>query len=357
MIDLTNIEYELIEIVDKKECCFHAMDIEVNNSHYYILDNNIVSHNSISILTQTTSGIEPVFQTNYTRRKKINPSDKNVTIVFTDEVGDSWTEYNVFHKGVMDWTKITGEKDIKKSPYYLSTSNDIDWGKSVDIQAAAQKWVDHSISKTCNVPEDTSVETIEKIYLRAYETGCKGFTVYRDKSRDGVLIKHKEEILKIDRPKSICGEVHHIRVSKTYDEKERTYEYIVAVGLLNDKPSEIFAFENGKTDIIMNKPQKCNIVKSGKNRYDIEFEDGTKLTDITKEQTETEEAMTRGYSAALRHGADISYLVQQLNKTKGKPLYGFTKCMARALKKYIKDGTEVHGETCPECKTGKIIFI
>ena len=147
---------------------------------------------SVSSHTQTTSGIEPVYMLSYVRRKKHNPSDKNARVDFTDAMGDMWQEFTVYHHGVQKWMDTTGETDITKSPYYGATSNDIDWVASVDLQAAAQESIDHSISKTCNLPEDVSKEVVSQVYMRAWEKGCKGFTVYRDKCRDGVLINKSE---------------------------------------------------------------------------------------------------------------------------------------------------------------------
>lgn len=143
---------------------------------------------SLSTMTQTTSGIEPVFMLSYTRRKKINPNDVNAKVDFVDAVGDKWTNYTIYHHGFRQWMEATGKTDPAESPYHGATCNDIDWLMSVKLQAAAQKWVCHSISKTCNLPQNASHDLVSKVYLEAWKSGCKGFTVYRDKSRDGVLV-------------------------------------------------------------------------------------------------------------------------------------------------------------------------
>jgi ribonucleoside-diphosphate reductase alpha chain len=143
---------------------------------------------SVSTLTQTTSGIEPAFLLSYTRRKKVNPNDKNARVDFVDRLGDRWTEFPVYHHNFKTWMDVTGKTDVRESPYHQATSNDVDWLMSVKLQAAAQEWVCHSISKTCNLPQDASHDTISKVYLEAWRSGCKGFTVYRDRSRDGVLV-------------------------------------------------------------------------------------------------------------------------------------------------------------------------
>ena len=163
-----------------------------------------------SLMTQTTSGIEPVFLPYYKRRRKVNPNDKNVKISFTDEVGDSWEEFNVFHHKFLTWLEVNGHKAeevknyseeeiqrlVEKSPYHKATSNDVDWVSKVKMQGMVQKWVDHSISVTVNLPADISEEVVSKVYQTAWESGCKGCTVYRDGSRDGVLIassRNKDE--------------------------------------------------------------------------------------------------------------------------------------------------------------------
>ena len=209
---------------------------------------------SVSSQTQTTSGIEPVYMLSYVRRKKHNPSDKNARVDFVDAMGDMWQEFTVYHHGVQKWMEVTGETDITKSPYYGATSNDIDWVASVDLQAAAQESIDHSISKTCNLPEDVTREVVSQVYMRAWEKGCKGFTVYRDKCRDGVLINKSEAKRGTDgRPVEIEISMAPKRPPELPCEikkaKIQGEQWTIFVGLFNNKPYEIFGGLSKYVDI------------------------------------------------------------------------------------------------------------
>ena len=311
---------------------------------------------SVSILTQSTSGIEPVFMVSYIRRRKIDSSKKGAKVDFVDSLGDQWEENEIYHHNFKKWMEISGETDIKLSPYFEATSNNIDWEASVDILSAAQKWVSHSISKTCNVPNDTPKSLMSKIYMKAWESKCKGFTVYRDGCRSGVLISSdkKEESNKIQktiapkRSKVLNGCVHHFTL--------KSQRYYVAVGLIDTDVYEVFAALNHDHDgeIIIPKDVKTGVIrKESKGKYFFDYNDNS--IDLTNGHTdENVDALTRIVSTALRHGADISFVVHQLEKTKGS-LVSFAKFLARALKKHIPDGTEVHGEECPECKNNKLV--
>lgn len=250
---------------------------------------------STSLMSQTTSGLEPVFKVSYKRRRKVNPNDKEVRVDFVDKTGDAWEEFHVFHHKFKDWLALNGHdpervaqlddgflnKLIEQSPYHQSTANDIDWVKKVEMQGMVQKWVDHSISVTVNIPNNTPVETIRDIYMTAWKHGCKGMTIYRDGSRDGVLISNdtKNEVRISEstapkRPKKLEASV--IRFNKN-DEK-----WIWVVGLLDGQPYEIFT---GKAeDSFLLPPERGWIIKSkngeGKNRYDFEYQDrdGYKVT-------------------------------------------------------------------------------
>jgi ribonucleoside-diphosphate reductase alpha chain len=323
---------------------------------------------SVSTMTQTTSGIEPSFLLRYTRRKKINPTDKSaVKVDFTDDMGDKWQEFTVYHHGFRKWMEVTGKEKIEDSPYFKATSNEVDWVASVDLQAAAQKWVSHSISKTCNLPNSATRELVSDIYMRAWESGCKGFTIYRDGCRTGVLIEEKPKEVKAKegrdaitiskttapkRPAALKCEVHHVKLSKKLD-KVRSIEYCAVVGLFEGgEPYELFVFENGTID-----PKYVNgkLVKKAKGHYDVEFEDGYVIKNIMKDQTEEEELVTRLVSISLRHGTPLEHLVHQLEKVRTDNISSFTKVMCRVLKKYIKNGTKVTGETCPGCGSKDII--
>src|SRR5690606_29523806 len=211
---------------------------------------------STSLMSQTTSGIEPVFMPVYKRRRKVNPNDKDVRVDFVDEVGDSWEEYIVFHHKFKQWMEVNGidttknytneeiNELIEKSPYYKATSNDVDWLSKVKMQGAIQKWVDHSISVTINIPNEATEELVNKLYLTAWEEGCKGVTVYRDGSRSGVLIaadEKKEANKKVEENVSTFPtkrpQVVQADVVRFQNNKEK---WIAFVGTIDDKPYEIF---------------------------------------------------------------------------------------------------------------------
>jgi len=299
---------------------------------------------SVSVLTQTTSGIEPLFQMTYTRRKKINPNDQNIRVDFIDESGDHWQEFDVYHMQLKKWMEITGETDMKQSPWYGCCAQEINWINRVKLQAAAQPHICHSISSTINLPNDVTVEEVAKIYETAWQEGLKGITVYRDGCRTGVMVNKKDKCSSITkteapkRPKELFCDMYHASV--------KGQEYIVAVGLFDNEPYEVFAGKNGqvsksiKSGIIRKVKRGCYQLLSADNQVILES-----IIDL---ETPEEEAMTRIISTALRHGADISFIVHQLEKTKGE-LTSFAKSVARTLKKYVKDGTTVSGEECEEC--------
>jgi ribonucleoside-diphosphate reductase alpha chain len=311
---------------------------------------------SISLLTRTTSGVEPLFtlQT-YTRRKKVNPNDKNARVDFTDANGDKWQNYTVMHPKAQLWTEITGNSDLSKSPWAGSTSAEISWTARVHLQAAAQKHVCHAISSTINLPEEATEAQIAEIYETAFKSGCKGITVYRDKCRDGVLVKEdtkkkeydptevkmEERIIKTHapkRPQSLVSDVHHIKVTGQ--------EYFVIVGLWTDgTPYEIFAGKNGH---LSKEIKRGEVIKNKRGHYTFTFDNGKVFDNISKHVTDDQEAITRLVSTNLRHGVDISFTVHQLEKINGR-LDGFARALARTLKKYIQDGKKITGEECAEC--------
>jgi len=328
---------------------------------------------SVSICTQTTSGIEPVFMVNYKRRRKVNPNDKKIKVDFVDELGDSWEEYNVFHHNFITWLKVKGHNPdevakyddaklqelIEESPYYGATANDVDWVSKVKMQGAIQKWVDHSISVTVNLPKDVTVDLVSKIYQTAWESGCKGMTIYRDGSRSGVLISEKEEkdsecdfieTKAPPRPKILEAEV--IRFQNDYD------KWIAVVGLYKNKPYEIFT---GKAEGFIlpgwvNNGWVIRHKEKGKHaRYDFQFAD--------KENYKiTIEGLSRSFkkefwnyakliSGILRHGMPLPFavdLVQNLD-LHDENINTWKNGVVRALKKYIPDGTEAADHQCPEC--------
>lgn len=316
---------------------------------------------SVSILTQTSSGIEPQFMINpYVRRKKGNPGDKNFRSDFIDQNGDHWMEFTVYPPKVAEWMRITGESDLSKSPWAGSTAPEIAWEKRVKLQATAQKHIDHAISSTINLPADTSVETVEQIYLSAWRTGCKGMTIYRDGCRTGVLVAKTEKPEKPSedthkRPSLLPCEVHHYTVSSK--------PYFVLVSLRNDKPYEVFAGVNQNEDgdpIIPKRFKAGTLTKMDRGHYRGEFIDDKNAGEILTLNklgnlvSSEEGAITRLLSTSLRHGVDAHYLVHQLEKVKGD-MFSFSKTVARALKKYIPDGTVVKGEQCSNCQSESLV--
>lgn len=327
---------------------------------------------SVSICAQTSSGIEPVFMVSYKRRRKVNPNDKNISVSFTDEVGDNWEEYNVFHSKFSDWLKVKGlnpdevknyseeklSEIIKQSPYYKATSNDIDWLSKVKMQGAIQKWVDHSISVTVNIPKDSPEELVSDIYKMAWESGCKGMTIYRDGSRTGVLVSndHEEEENEFKetkappRPKFLEAEI--VRFQNDYE------KWIAVIGVLNNKPYEVFT---GKAEGFFIPPSvnKGHVIKSKfenqSTRYDFQFEDkeGYKVTIEGLSRSFNKEFWNYAklISGILRHGMPIPFVIQLIgNLTLGdESINTWKNGVIRALKKYIPDGTTVSKASCPEC--------
>lgn len=334
---------------------------------------------SVSIVSQTSSGVEPVFMNIYVRRKKINPSDPVNQVDFVDEKGDKWTEFPVFHHNVKDymemfpdvsdqWENIKQtmksdkwEEELKKIlPSFFVTSHDIDPIRRVEIQGVIQQYIDHGISSTINCPKNTSIETVQSIYEKAHEHGLKGVTVYVDGSRAGVMNAIKKEIKNDEitdstapkRPKElICG-IHRSQIDGQ--------QWLIMVSLLGDRPYEIFGglaehvdiprkYTTGK--IIKRKCEKQN-AKGRYNCYDLvlgDEDDPLTVKDIACTFNDGDyAATTRLISLNLRHGTPIQYIVEQLGRDDTSNFMSFSKVMARILKKYIVDGTQ-SGETCDMC--------
>jgi len=330
---------------------------------------------SVSICTQTTSGIEPVFLVNYTRRKKVNPNDKNANIVLEDENGDSWEEYQVFHHKFITWAEANGisaeelnqmdqgklDKLVKSSPYHGATSADVDWLMKVKMQGRIQKWVDHSISVTVNLPSHVDEALVEKVYLTAWESGCKGVTVYRDGSRIGVLVssddkkdkscKEIQESNAPERPKKLDADVVRF---KNEDE-----EWIAFVGLLNGRPYEIFTGKDD--DLFIHKSVKkgwisrCKEVPDEPARYDFEFDDRHGYRHIIQGLSRKFDHNFWNYakliSGVLRHGMPLPYVVELVANLQfdEEKINTWKNGVARALKKFISNGTTVTGKACVHC--------
>jgi ribonucleoside-diphosphate reductase alpha chain len=263
---------------------------------------------TVSTQTQTTSGIEPAYLLKYDRYRKVNSGDSNVTVDRIDDVGDAWQKYTVYHHQFKKWQEITGKSEIDQSPYYKATANDIDWISSVDIQAAAQRWIDHSISKTCNIPSDASEDLVADIYLKAWESGCKGFTVYRDGCRDGVLVKPKEDEeednknkrMAPSRPRTLRSETHKIKLD-------------IGDGVKNSYVTVAFFPETRKPyEVFINTPV-------GNNLKDLQ------ILELSARMT----------SLALRHGVDVKFIIDQLQKIDGQYIFSIPNSLAKSLSKYV----------------------
>ena len=324
---------------------------------------------SVSVLTQTTSGIEPAFMLHYTRRKKINPNDKDARVDFIDDLGDRWTEFSVYHHGFNQWIDtidvdegetISNEKLIAMSPYAGATANEIDWVSKVDLQAAAQKWVCHAISNTTNLPADIDVETVKQVYMRGWESGCKGITVYRDGSRSGVLVSEgtaqtedRSSMKFVDnaapkRPELLPCEIHHATI--------KGEKWTLLIGLMEGRPYEVIGGLSKYVEI----PRKHRFGelrrrqrKTMLSKYDLHCGEGEEefaIKDVVSVFDNPNHAgYTRTISLALRHGAPIQYVVEQLQKDKEADLFSFSKVIARCLKNYIPDGTIGGDKTCINC--------
>lgn len=316
---------------------------------------------SVSILTQTSSGVEPLFMPFYMRRKKINPNEVGVRVDFTDQNGDKWQEFPVLHPKFKDWIKSYMhlanndfqycKEDLQelfeKSPWYNSTANDIDWKKRVEIQAILQKYTTNAISSTINLPSTVTYEEVSNIYLYGWKMGLKGQTVYVDGSRSGVLVSTEtkqnntfEYKDAVKRPKELNCDVHVTT--------NRGVKWNVIVGLFDNKPYEVFAVPHFTDET------KLQLVKVKQARYDL-FKDGaTYSEDITSEMNSEQEVITRLISTSLRHGADIKFIVEQLNKSQGD-ITSFSKAISRILKKYIPEGT-TSTVKCESCGSSNVIF-
>ena len=317
---------------------------------------------SVSLLTQTTSGMEPLFQPYYTRRKKINPSEEGSRVDFTDKSGDQWQEFTVVHPKFKQWIDkpfeipisetlnvVDLEDFFKVSPWYGSTANDIEPESRIKMQAILQKYTTHSISSTINLPKGTSADTIDKIYRGAWKAGLKGVTVYVDGSRDGVLISPDSDSSTVGleyksavkRPKVLDAEAYLVSVNKD--------KFNVFVGSINKRPYEIFCYPVGEKEI----RGSGVITKHGKGSYEFKNNKDVERV-LTDKMDDQQRALTRLISMSLRHRVNVKFLVEQLLKSDGE-IMSFTKAVARVLKKYIEDG-ETSTVVCTKCGSSNVIF-
>lgn len=337
-----------------------------------------------SLMTQTTSGIEPVFMPVYKRRRKVNPNDENVHVDFTDETGDCFEEYIVYHPKFLEWMKVQGldphkhySQDeinnlVAQSPYHKATANDIDWQEKVKMQGAIQKWVDHSISVTINLPNNVTEELVNKLYIEAWKCGCKGCTVYRDGSRAGVLIATQKKEDKKDNSANASLEVTEVRpkslecdVVRFQNNKEK---WVAFVGLLNGYPYEIFTGVLDDEDgIALPKTVlKGHIIKNvdenGVKRYDFQFENRrgykTTIEGLSEKFNKEYWNYAKLISGVLRYRmplANVLKLVSSLSLG-DENINTWKNGVERALKKYVQDGTEAKGQKCPSCGHETLVY-
>lgn len=335
-----------------------------------------------SLMTQTTSGIEPVFLPVYKRRRKVNPGDENVTIDFVDEVGDAFEEYIVYHHKFLQWMRTEGlevkknmsteeiDELVKRSPYYKATSNDVDWLEKVRMQGAVQKWVDHSISVTINLPSDVTEELVGRLYLEAWKAGCKGCTVYRDGSRNNVL----ESVKKSDKKPLLIHPAEHVAkrpieleadVVRFQNNKEK---WIAFVGLVDGKPYEIFTGLADDEDGIFcpKSVSHGKIIKAmdadGNKRYDFQFinKRGYKTTieGLSDKFNPEFWNYAKLISGVLRYGMPIDQVLKLVGSLEldSDSINTWKNGVERALKKFIPNGTNAQGQKCPHCGAETLIY-
>ena len=339
-----------------------------------------------SLMTQTTSGIEPVFMPVYKRRRKVNPNDANVHVDFVDEPGDAFEEYVVFHHKFLTWMKINGydpdkrytqeeiDELVEKSPYYKATSNDVDWLMKVKMQGRIQKWVDHSISVTINLPNNVSEDLVNQLYVEAWRSGCKGCTVYRDGSRAGVLISTKKKDKKEEEEECRCKppQVVEVRpkvleadVVRFQNNKEK---WVAFVGLLDGRPYEIFTgLQDDEEGIVLPKSVTSGrIIKSydedGTKHYDFQFENkrGYKMTieGLSEKFNKEYWNYAKLISGVLRWRMPIEQVIKLVGSLQldSENINTWKNGVERALKKYVQDGTEAKGVKCPNCGHETLVY-
>jgi ribonucleoside-diphosphate reductase alpha chain len=332
-----------------------------------------------SLMTQTTSGIEPVFLPVYRRRRKVNPNDKDVQVDFVDEVGDSWEEYIVFHHKFKTWMEVNGydmnrkyspeevEKMVKKSPYFGATSNDVDWLSKVRMQGRIQKWVDHSISVTINMPEDAKQELVGQVYLEAWKSGCKGVTVYREGSRSGVLLSEKKKnqdgsgLSKFPpkRPEELDADIVRFQNNRE--------KWIAFIGLIDNRPYEIFTglVDDEEGLLVPRSVSSGKIIKrvdGDESRYDFQYTNKrgykTTMEGLSHKFDPEMWNYAKLISGTLRHGMPIHKVVELVSSLQlnDESINTWKAGVARALKKYIPNGTKAEGAECSNCGSENVIY-
>lgn len=345
-----------------------------------------------SLMTQTTSGIEPVFMPVYKRRRKVNPNDADVHVDFTDEVGDSYEEYIVYHKKFLTWMEVNGidtskrytqdeiDELVARSPYHKATANDVDWLMKVRMQGAIQKWVDHSISVTVNLPNDVSEELVGKLYVEAWRSGCKGCTIYRDGSRSGVMISASKKDKKksaAQKEKTSSDRIPVMAVTETRPKEldcdvvrfqNNKEKWVAFVGLLDGYPYEIFTgLQDDEEGIALPKTvTKGRIIKQtnpdGTKRYDFQFENkrGYKTTveGLSEKFNPEYWNYAKLISGVLRYRMPIDHVIKLVSslQLKDQSINTWKNGVERALKKYMVDGTEAKGQVCPSCGQETLVY-
>lgn len=372
-----------------KEADSELYDLMVKYGRRNIACLTIAPTGTTSILTQTTSGIEPVFLPVYKRRRKVNANDKEVRVDFVDESGDAFEEYVVYHPKFITWMNINGievkdnytqeqiDEIVAKSPYYKATSNDVDWLNKVKMQGAVQKWVDHSISVTINLPNDVSEEMVNKLYVEAWKSGCKGCTVYRDGSRSGVLISLKNEKKKTTEnaapsPADENGFVTHKRpieldadVVRFQNNKEK---WIAFIGLIDGKPYEIFTgiADDDEGIFCPKSVSKGKIIKvideNGQKRYDFQFVNKrgfkTTIEGLSEKFNPEFWNYAKLISGVLRYRMPIAQVLKLVGSLEldNQSINTWKVGVERALKKYLPNGEKASGQTCPNCGQESLVY-
>ena len=352
-----------------------------------------------SLMTQTTSGIEPVFLPFYKRRRKVNPNDTDVHVDFVDEVGDSFEEYIVYHPKFMEWMRANGldtnkrytqeeiDELVARSPYYKATANDVDWLMKVRMQGAIQKWVDHSISVTVNLPNDVDEALVNRLYVEAWKSGCKGCTIYRDGSRAGVMVSVSKKEKKDDKvedttkdnniEEKISAPCKHPEVTEVRPKElecdvvrfqNNKDKWVAFVGLLDGYPYEIFTgLQDDEEGILLPKSvTKGKIIKQvnedGTKRYDFQFENkrGYKTTveGLSEKFNPEYWNYAKLISGVLRYRMPIDHVIKLVSslQLKSESINTWKVGVERALKKYILDGTEAKGQKCPNCGAESLVY-
>lgn len=351
---------EFVQMMEKEFPDVYARMMKYGRRNISI--STVAPTGSLSMLAQTSSGIEPVFLLSYKRRRKVNQDDTNAKIAYVDNLGDAFEEFEVYHPKLKQWMEVTGKTDLKESPYSEATAPEIDWLKRVEMQALVQKYTTHSISSTINLAADVPVDLVGSIYIESWKKGLKGITVYRDGSRSGILMANdsKKEKKKEDcyadtifpkRPKIIEGKV--VRFQNDYD------KWVAVVGLINNRPYEIFTGKIEDAFIIPNWLEKGWIIKNrdenGASRYDFQFLDkqGYKITLEGLSRTFDKEYWNYAklISGVLRHGMPIQYVVDLINNLNmyDSNINTWKNGIARTLKQFVADGTQAADKKCNEC--------